>query len=345
MRPVLALTQGDPVGVGPEILLKVVADRGLARRYHPLLICERAAIEPLRTKLPRVPWQRLRFLDEPPTREGLERDDGSIPVLDPLGEPRTIEFGRPSPEDARGAVAALELGVELALAGTADALVTAPINKATIARWVDLEFRGHTDWLARRCGLERYGRDYLMAFLGPTLRVALLSTHLPLRRALDEVRQDTLEEALDCLSRNVAGSIAVAGLNPHAGEGGLLGDEEVRILEPAIAAARARGLDVHGPISPDTVFLRARRGEFEWVLALYHDQGLIAVKTLAFGAATNWTLGLPILRTSVDHGTAYELAGRGEADESALRAVVETTLRLVAEREAEEGLLKKPRGR
>ncbi|HEX5760225.1 MAG TPA: 4-hydroxythreonine-4-phosphate dehydrogenase PdxA, partial [Thermoanaerobaculia bacterium] len=133
-----------------------------------------------------------------------------------------------------------------------------------------------------------------------------------------------------CLSRHAGGRIALAGLNPHAGEGGLLGDEEARELAPAAAAARERGLDVHGPESPDSLFARARGGEFDWVLALYHDQGLVAVKTAAFGRATNWTLGLPYLRTSVDHGTAFGLAGRGVADARPLAEVVRTTLRLLA---------------
>jgi 4-hydroxythreonine-4-phosphate dehydrogenase len=144
------------------------------------------------------------------------------------------------------------------------------------------------------------------------------------------VRREAVEEALACLARHAGGRIALAGLNPHAGEGGLLGAEEERELAPAVAAARERGLDVHGPESADSLFARARGGEFDWVLALYHDQGLVAVKTAAFGLATNWTLGLPFLRTSVDHGTAFGIAGRGAADARPLGQVVETTLKLLS---------------
>jgi 4-hydroxythreonine-4-phosphate dehydrogenase len=162
------------------------------------------------------------------------------------------------------------------------------------------------------------------------MQVALLTTHLPLTEAIAAVDQAAIVDALELMSKHSEGSIAVAGLNPHAGEDGLLGEEDQAIIAPAVATARAHGLDVHGPVSADSLFSRARRGEFDWVLALYHDQGLIAVKTAAFGRTTNWTLGLPILRTSVDHGTAFEIAGQGRADVGPLRSVVETTLRLLS---------------
>ncbi|MCB1007699.1 MAG: 4-hydroxythreonine-4-phosphate dehydrogenase PdxA, partial [Acidobacteria bacterium] len=218
---------------------------------------------------------------------------------------------------------------DLALAGAVDAVVTAPVSKASIARHVAPGFVGHTDHLAARCGLERYGRDYLMAFLAPDLQVALATVHEPLGHALERIDPGLLLEALACLDRHAGGRIAVAGINPHAGEGGLLGDDEASRVAPAVERARAVGIDAHGPESADSLFARARRGEFDWVLALYHDQGLIAVKTAAFGEATNWTVGLPFLRTSVDHGTAFDLAGTGRADPSPLAAVLRTTLGLL----------------
>ena len=324
--PRLVLTQGDPAGIGPEILLKLLAP-GLPRpldTWRPLLIAERAALEALRPSLPGFPWDRLRYVS------GVEEEGDFIPVLDPVADRRPVTLGSSGPADAAGAMAALDAGIDLVRSGRADALVTAPVSKESIARHVLPGFKGHTDYLAEACGLERYGRDYLMAFLAPELQVALLTVHLPMREALDEIRGDTIAEALDCLHRHAGGKIALAGLNPHAGEGGLLGEEDGRILAPAVAAARERGIDVHGPESADSLFARARRGEFDWVLALYHDQGLIAVKTAAFGLATNWTLGLPFLRTSVDHGTAFALAGKGLADEKPLAEVVEATLGLIA---------------
>jgi 4-hydroxythreonine-4-phosphate dehydrogenase len=276
-------------------------------------------------------FERLVFLEEAPDREtldGLAAD--RVTVLDPVASARVVSPGRSGAADATGALAALDAGIDLARSGVADALVTAPLSKESIARHADSAFRGHTDYLASACGLERYGRDYLMAFLAPDLQVALLTTHLPLVDALRGMTSAAIEEALVCLHRHAGGRIAVAGVNPHAGEGGLMGDEDERIVAPAVERARQRGIDAHGPESPDSLFARARRGQFDWVLALYHDQGLIAVKTAAFGAATNWTLGLPFLRTSVDHGTAFEIAGKGVADGEPLRRVVEATRALLA---------------
>lgn len=327
-RPLtLALTQGDPAGVGPEILLKALQVAGHPA-WRPLLVAERSALEALRPSLPDFPWDRLRYVSG---READETEGGeTIPVLDPVGTRRALTLGTSGPADAGGAMAALDAGIDLVQSGAADAIVTAPVSKESIARHVRADFRGHTDYLAERCGLERYGRDYLMAFLSPDLQVALLTVHLPLRQALEAVTAGAVLDALATLHRHAGGRIALAGLNPHAGENGLLGSEEVEILVPVVAEARRRGIDVVGPESGDSLFARARRREFDWVLALYHDQGLVAVKTISFGSATNWTLGLPILRTSVDHGTAFSLAGRGVADAAPMQAVIETTLKLIA---------------
>ncbi|MEM7480408.1 MAG: 4-hydroxythreonine-4-phosphate dehydrogenase PdxA [Acidobacteriota bacterium] len=326
--PTLALTQGDPAGIGPEILLTLVAQPAPPRAWRPLLLAERAALAAYPGILEP---DRLCYFDQPPSARELDGlAEEVVAVVDPVGEKRAVVPGSPQSADAAGALAALDLGARLAEEGIVDALVTAPLSKETIDRWVLPGFVGHTDYLAQKSGLQRYGQDYLMAFLAPDLQVALLSTHLSLRRAIEGITGDALEEALTCLHRHAGGRIAVAGLNPHAGEGGLLGEEDDDILQPAVAAARRRGIDANGPFSADSLFARARSGEFDWVLALYHDQGLIAVKTLAFGLATNWTLGLPYLRTSVDHGTAFDLAGTGQADAHPLIRVVETTLELIA---------------
>jgi 4-hydroxythreonine-4-phosphate dehydrogenase len=342
--PRLVLTQGDPAGIGPEVLLKLLVEGGAAARpWQPLLVAERAALEALRPSLPEAPWERLHYLSgvsglsgggSAPAAGALAAlgalPEGAIAVLDPVGERRAVTLGTSGAADAAGAMAALDAGIALVKGGVGDALVTAPVSKESIARRLLPDFRGHTDYLAAACGLERYGRDYLMAFLAPDLQVALLTVHLPMVEALAAIAPAALDEALECLERHAGGRIALAGLNPHAGEGGLLGEEDGRLLAPAVARARQRGADVRGPESADSLFARARRGEFDWVLALYHDQGLIAVKTAAFGLATNWTLGLPFLRTSVDHGTAFHLAGRGLADAGPLAAVVATTLDLAA---------------
>jgi 4-hydroxythreonine-4-phosphate dehydrogenase len=330
--PIVALTQGEPAGIGPEIAIKLLAAEGKGdRRWYPLLVGERAALAALRDSVPGDWWDRLSFLEGVPDRDQLkELDREQIPVLDPVGRKRTVKPGWSTPADAAGALAALDSAIAMARAGQVDALITGPVSKSSIAQHHQPDFRGHTDYLAAACGLERYGRDYLMTFLTTDMQVALLTTHLPLTEAIAAVDQAAIVDALELMSKHSKGSIAVAGLNPHAGEDGLMGEEDQAIIAPAVATARAHGLDVHGPVSADSLFARARRGEFDWVLALYHDQGLIAVKTAAFGRTTNWTLGLPILRTSVDHGTAFEIAGQGRADVGSLRSVVETTLRLLS---------------
>ena len=327
--PVLALTQGDPAGIGPELLLRV-ARKPLAE-VRLLLVAERAALAASAEAVGLGTDWEAAVLASPPTRETLdELPSGAFVIYDPVAEARPLCLGESGAADAAAALACLDAALELAREGVADALVTAPVSKESIARHVLPGFRGHTDYLAEKCGLGRYGADYLMAFLTPELQVALLTTHLPLAAAVAGFDRAGLVEAVACLDRHAGGSIAVAGLNPHAGEGGLLGTEDDEIVAPAVAECRAEGIDVHGPFAADSLFARARRGEFDWVLALYHDQGLIPVKTLAFGAGTNWTLGLPILRTSVDHGTAFSLAGTGGADPAPLRTVLQTTTRLIA---------------
>jgi 4-hydroxythreonine-4-phosphate dehydrogenase len=327
--PILAVSQGDAAGVGPEILLALAASR--SSRYRLLLIAEKAALSQVAPTVGSGDGREFVYLDSVPDRqELLDLDEGVVPVLDPVGIDRQITFGVSGPSDAGGAMACLDAGIDLAQQRVVDALVTAPVSKLSIATHHLPGFRGHTDYLAAACGLERYGRDYLMAFLAPDLQVALVTTHLPLAEAMGALSIASIEAAATCLDHHAGGRIAVAGLNPHAGEGGLMGTEEVEIIRPAVEACRARGIDAAGPESADSLFARCRRGEFDWVLALLHDQGLIAVKTLYFGVATNWTLGLPFIRTSVDHGTAFHLAGRGEADAGPLATVCETTCDLVS---------------
>lgn len=330
--PVLAITQGDPAGVGPEILLKWASTR--PGGFVPLLVAEKAALEQVRETVTGGTEIACEYLSALESREQLldrEEEDG-IAVLDPVAAARSINYGDSGPQDAGAAVSCLETGVQLALSGLVDAVITAPVNKYSIAKHHRSDFRGQTEFVAKICGKGIYGRDYLMTFLTSDLQVALLNTHIALGEALGSLNADAVVEAVSCLHRNAGGRILVAALNPHAGEGGLMGREEREILEPAIARCREIGIDVGGPESADSLFARARRGECDWVLALYHDQGLIPIKTVAFGSATNWTLGLPIFRTSVDHGTAFDIAGRGRADARPLKRVIEATRELIAGR-------------
>lgn len=334
--PLLVFTQGDPAGIGPEILAKVLlAPAGGDRDHQSLLVAEAAALAPLQKVLPGLAWDQLREVGRDPSRQEIATaSDRGVAWLDPTGSERRLAPGKSGREDAAGALAALDAGLAIVGSGRGDALVTAPLGKKEIADHFLPNFRGHTDYLAEKAGLGPYGRDYLMAFLAPDLRVALLTVHQPLRKALDAVTPENVFDALVCLDRHTGGKakIAVAGFNPHAGENGLLGDEDRELVAPGVAKARAQGINAGGPYPADSLFARAREGDFDWVLALTHDQGLIPVKTAAFGQATNWTLGLPYLRTSVDHGTAHDIAGKGIARTDSLESVIATTLALLAER-------------
>jgi 4-hydroxythreonine-4-phosphate dehydrogenase len=235
----------------------------------------------------------------------------------------------------RAAYDAVVAAVADARAGRVAAVATAPVNKAAFAL-AGLPWKGHTDLLAHLCGAPRVA----MMFHAAQLRVVLATVHIPLREVPAALTPALLDDLLDLMTRELprfgcpAPRLAVAGLNPHAGEGGLMGTEDEAVLRPAVERARARGVQVEGPLPADTVFVRAVRGGFDAVLACYHDQGLVPMKLVAFGSAVNVTLGLPIVRTSVDHGTAFDIAGRGVADPSSMIEAVLLAARLARHDEA-----------
>ena len=254
------------------------------------------------------------------------------PVLYGAPDPRgTAPMGTASAAGGRSAYEAVVAATGDAVAGRIDGLATAPINKAAWAM-AGLPWRGHTELLAELTGARRVA----MMFHAERLRVVLATTHVPLAEVPRRLTRERIEAVVglahDELPRFGCARprLAVAGLNPHAGEGGLLGEEDDRVLRPAVEACRARGIAVAGPEPADTLFVRALRGAFDAVIACYHDQGLIPVKLVAFGQAVNVTLGLPIVRTSVDHGTAYDIAGRGVADPSSMIAAVRLAATLAA---------------
>jgi 4-hydroxythreonine-4-phosphate dehydrogenase len=252
-------------------------------------------------------------------------------VCDPIiySASRAFRPGLLSADAGRAAYDAIVRAVADALGGTIDAIATAPINKEAFAL-AELPWKGHTDLLAHLTQTPRVA----MMFYAETLRVVLATVHIPLADVPRSLTRDTVEFTIDLAARELPRfgyarpRLALAGLNPHAGEHGVIGREEQDVLRPAVEACRARGVDVTGPWPGDTVFGRAVRGEFDAVVACYHDQGLIPVKLLAFGRAVNVTLGLPIVRTSVDHGTAFDIAGRGIADHSSLVEAVRLAARL-----------------
>lgn len=279
---------GDPAGIGPEIALAAAADRRVTAVCEPVLYGPLTAAE------------RTRFRP-----------------------------GELSAAAGRAALDAVERAAADALAGRVDAIATGPINKEALAL-AGSPWRGHTELLAHVTG----AREVAMMFHSPRLCVVLATVHVPLSAVPRLLTRDRVETVLDLAAAHLPRfgvarpRLALAGLNPHAGEGGLLGTEDRDVLAPAAAAARGRGIDVAGPLPADTVFRQALDGRFDAVVACYHDQGLIPVKLAAFGEAVNVTLGLPIVRTSVDHGTAFDIAGRGVADAASLVQAVVLAARL-----------------
>jgi 4-hydroxythreonine-4-phosphate dehydrogenase len=278
----LAITLGDPAGIGPEVVEKALAQLDVPHRIF-----------------------------------------GSVP--------RGVHHGEIRADYGRIALAAIGDAIYAIDRGECSALVTAPIHKQSIAL-AGSSHPGHTELLAARAGLMTYGRDFAMYFDSPQLRTVLLSVHVPLREAIASIDAQSIAALARLTSREYArlyGSaprIAVAGVNPHAGEGGRFGDEE-EIIARGVELARRDGLAVTGPHPPDTVFLAASNGRYDVVMAMYHDQGLIPIKTLAFDQSVNVTIGLPYLRVSVDHGTAFDIAGKGIADAAPMKYAIEWAAR------------------
>ena len=302
----IGITLGDLNGIGPEVALKAVRRIGTLRGVQFVLIGSPTAIEPLRSR----PHHALLW---DPT-----------PHLAPHLTP-----GRVTAAAGRAAAAWIYFGVRGCQTGLLDALVTAPISKAGFAR-AGIRFPGHTELLARLTGT----RHIAMMLFGGPLRVVLATRHLPLAQVAGALRKDELAETIRLTGEGLEWMgvrqrrVAVCGLNPHAGDGGLLGDEEARIIAPAIRAARRPGLKLTGPVPGDTVFHQALHGQYEAIVAMYHDQGLGPLKMLAFDTGVNLTLGLPIVRTSPDHGTAYALAGQDHANPASMVAAIEWAIRL-----------------
>ena len=329
-RPVVAITMGDPAGVGSEVVVKAFE----AAREHarPIVVGDASVM----ADAVDVCGSDLRVHTVDSVEAGLEIE-GGIPVLD-LDNVSDLEYGIVREEYGEASLAYVETAIDLAIEGTVDAIATAPINKQA-TRLAGAEHAGHTGLLAARTGTD----EYSMMLIEEPLRVTHVSTHVPLRDACDLVTTDSVESIIDVTHGALRDlgiddpSIAVAGLNPHASDGGLMGTEDDEEIRPAVEAARERGVDVEGPESPDTIYVRAARGEFDCVVSMYHDQGHIPIKMLGFGSdgavsGVNVTVGLPIVRTSVDHGTAFDIAGQGVASETSMVDAVRIAARLAAAR-------------
>lgn len=312
MNPLLALTVGDPAGIGPEIVLKAVTDPR-TREARLLAIGSMEALRAAADLVPRAP-----ALNAVPTPAEARFEPGTLDVIAvPSDVP--VPVGRLSAEAGQIAFEGVERAVALALEGAVDGIVTAPLNKEAIAL-AGHPYPGHTEILADLTGT----RDFAMMLTALKLRVVHVTTHVGIRQMLDRVTTDRVLTTIRLADRALrdmgieSPSVGVAGLNPHAGEGGLFGDEESRTITPAIEQARAEGIDATGPWPADTLFGRAVAGDFDVAVAMFHDQGHIAVKVLGFETGVNATIGLPIVRTSVDHGTAFDIAGTGRASSDSM---------------------------
>ncbi len=320
MPPCLAVTPGEPAGIGPDLILQTALHGGCERLVaiaDPDLLRERALQLGLDVNIMQL------STDRPPR----PADAGELWV-DPVALAAPCTAGRLDPANSPYVLQTLDRAVEGCLQGRFQAMVTAPVNKAVINE-AGIPFSGHTEYLAEKTACDRV----VMMLASRDLRVALATTHLPLREVSDAIEPRMLRQTLDILQHDLihhfgipSPRILVLGLNPHAGESGHMGREEIDIIEPVIAACRADGFDIVGPLPADTAFNPVNLQRVDAVLAMYHDQGLPVLKYQSFGEAVNITLGLPIVRTSVDHGTALDLAGSGRANNSSLlRAITLAT--------------------
>jgi 4-hydroxythreonine-4-phosphate dehydrogenase len=317
--PLVAVTMGDPAGVGPEIIAKTFADPDFRVENRALVVGDAPRLQRAADLL----GLELRAnVVADPEEAGFE--EGTVDVVQ-VGElPEDLPFGE---LDARAGAAAFEYverAIELARGGRVAAIATAPLNKEAM-HLGGYRYPGHTEILAELSGTQ----DYAMMLVTPELKVIHVSTHVALREAVERATEER-ELAVIRLAHESLRKlgverprIAVAGLNPHAGEHGLFGNEDADRIEPAVERAKEDGIDASGPHAPDTVMMRARRGEFDIVVVQYHDQGHIPIKLMGFDTGVNVTVGLPFFRTSVDHGTAFDIAGTGEADHRSLRAALD----------------------
>jgi 4-hydroxythreonine-4-phosphate dehydrogenase len=325
----LVISMGDVTGIGPEIALKAIALEADADDAQYLLIGDRNLTGQLNRdlglNLPLEDWHA-------------GGGTGRFCVHNPLPEPLPIELQPGSPAAARAAIAWLTDAGQRCLRQEADALVTAPINKEAIIR-TGQPFVGATEFLSELAGT----RDTIMMLLGTDdqdrwLRVALATTHVPISLLASQLRPDKIKLAIELAARACRDlklsrcRVGVCGLNPHAGEGGKMGTEEIEFIKPVVDAVRAGGMDVVGPLAADTLMHHAYRGDFDVVVAMYHDQGLGPLKMVAFDNGVNWTLGLPFIRMSPDHGTAYDIAGQNKANPSSMRAAIRLAKRVAQNR-------------
>lgn len=321
--PIVGITMGDAAGIGPEVILKALTDDTLNKICTPIIIGDLGFLKATAVGL-------SLSLDLVSIADGTVLGGGQTGVFDLCNLGGEVAVGAEAEITGRASAEYIVKAVELWREGRIGAIATAPISKKALAMG-GYDYPGHTEFLAELTGTERFA----MSFFAEDLRVVLLSTHVSLRKAIELVKTPALVDLIEFTSTQLTrllgrkAKLAVAGLNPHASEDGMFGSEEFDEITPAIERCREMGIDVSGPYAPDTVFLRGYKGDFDGVVACYHDQATIAVKSLSFGDSVNVTLGLPLIRTSVDHGTAFDIAGKGIADESSMKAAIRLAAKLI----------------
>jgi 4-hydroxythreonine-4-phosphate dehydrogenase len=328
-KPIIAVTMGDPAGIGPEIAVKALLEPEIKNICKPILIGDLSILQKISQQLKLE--INFKILNSPKESAG---GQGVIEVIDlknvDLG---SFKIGKVSVEAGRAAIQYVKKATELALNRQVDAVATGPINKQAI-NLAGSPYIGHTEMLAAFCGVE----NPLMMFWVRGVRIFFLTRHVSLVEAIKEVRKERIIEAVERIVVELEKiglknpSVAVAALNPHASDEGLVGDEEALEIIPAINKLKSKGYNVVGPVPADTVFVKALEGRYDAVLSLYHDQGHIAAKTVDFYGTVSVTLGLPFLRTSVDHGTAYDIAGKGVADPRSLEEAIKLAAKIVIKR-------------
>ena len=327
----IGITLGDVTGVGPEVALKAVAAESKNDDTQYVFIGDEQILRRLNKKLPTP----LTLSPIPNSEFRIPNSSGRFFITDPSGTKMSAKLPPGSAVAANAAMAALRAGTERCLRGELAALVTAPVNKEAIIRAGYKDFVGQTEFLSGLAGAKRtammlLGRDDRDRWL----RVALATIHVAIKAVPKKLTAERVALAIELAARACRdlrlprARVAVAGLNPHAGEGGEFGDEEIRMISPVVSAMKKKGFDVAGPLSGDTVFYYALRGDFDAVVAMYHDQGLAPLKAVAFDTGVNWTLGLPFIRTSPDHGTAYDIAGKWIANPSSMIAAIQLAKQL-----------------
>ena len=337
MRPTLALTLGDPNGIGPEVVLKAAREPELRRLARLVAVGPAAVLAAQAEALGLGAVAPLAgFAEDPPEGALGVIDTGAGEASGGVGSGPVWEWGRTTAGGGAHALAAVARACDACLSGEADAMVTAPLSKEAI-RLAGASFPGHTEFLQDRTGAPEVVMVLAARLPRGPLRVALVTIHEPVRRVAALVTADRIGRTLDALAEGLRQRlgverprIAVLGLNPHASDGGVIGDEDLTTVAPALEAARARGMDARGPFPADAFFGRGAWAGVDAVLAMYHDQGLAPFKALAMGGGVNLTLGLPIVRTSPDHGTAFDVAGRGVADAGSFAEAVRLAAEMAA---------------